>query len=180
MCIVFLYLLLTCWHSHFQCWKFLRKILRERYLTNEYSYRADFTDLDTVYGSDERLKRKFIKVKYFLIYLEKCLSQLIMKQTIVHNSDDWVNPLECFFNIKGHATLDSNWGLWYNILGLQLIPRHCHRHYPAFYTIMLHWQTPTLMFACQAWRHFVLFWWWSLVWPSWGMNPWPTAYLTSH
>ena len=34
--------------------------LKERYLTNEYSYsqyRADFTDSDAVYGSDERLKR---------------------------------------------------------------------------------------------------------------------------
>ena len=31
----------------------------QRYLTNEYSYRADSTDLDAVYGSDDGLKRKF-------------------------------------------------------------------------------------------------------------------------
>ena len=83
MCIVFFYLFLTCWHSHFQCWKFLPKIKKDRHLTNEYSYRADFTDLDAVYGSDDGLKRKLTQVKHFLIYLEKCLSQLIMKQTIV-------------------------------------------------------------------------------------------------
>ena len=35
------------------------------YLTNEYSYRADFTDLDAVYGSDDVLKRKFTSVKHF-------------------------------------------------------------------------------------------------------------------
>ena len=57
-------------------------MLKDRYLTNEYSYRADFTDLDAVYGSDDGLKRKFTLVKHVLIYLEKCLSQLIMKQTI--------------------------------------------------------------------------------------------------
>ena len=32
---------------------------KDRYLTNEYSYRADFTDLDAVYGSDDGLKRKY-------------------------------------------------------------------------------------------------------------------------
>ena len=32
---------------------------KDTYLTNEKSYRADFTDLDAVYGSDDRLKRKF-------------------------------------------------------------------------------------------------------------------------
>ena len=32
---------------------------KDRYLTNEYSYRADFTDLDAIYGSDDGLKRKF-------------------------------------------------------------------------------------------------------------------------
>ena len=31
---------------------------KDRYLTNEYSYRADFKDLDAVYGSDDELKRK--------------------------------------------------------------------------------------------------------------------------
>ena len=45
---------------------------------------SDFTDLDAIYGSDDGLKRKFIKVKHFLIYLEKCLSKLIMKQSIVY------------------------------------------------------------------------------------------------
>ena len=30
-----------------------------RYLTNEYSYRADLKDLEAVYGSDDGLKRKF-------------------------------------------------------------------------------------------------------------------------
>ena len=44
-----------------------------------------YTDLDAVYGSDDGLKRKLTQVKYFLIYLEKCLSQLIMKQTIVYS-----------------------------------------------------------------------------------------------
>ena len=42
-----------------------------------------YTDLDTVYGSDDGLKRKLTQVKHILIYLEKCLSQLIMEQTIV-------------------------------------------------------------------------------------------------
>ena len=32
---------------------------KDRYLTNEYSYRADFTELDTIYGSDDGLERKF-------------------------------------------------------------------------------------------------------------------------
>ena len=34
---------------------------KDIYLTNEYSNRADFTDLDAVYGSDDayRLERKF-------------------------------------------------------------------------------------------------------------------------
>ena len=40
-----------------------------------------YTDLETVYGSDDGLKRKLTQVQHFLIYLEKCLSQLIMKQT---------------------------------------------------------------------------------------------------
>ena len=62
---------------------FCRKFKKIRHLTNEYSYRADFTDLDAVYGSDDGLKTKLTQVKHFLIYLEKSLSQLIMKQTIV-------------------------------------------------------------------------------------------------
>ena len=44
---------------------------------------ADFTDLDAIYVSNVGLKRKFTNVKHFLIYLEKSLSQLIMKKTIV-------------------------------------------------------------------------------------------------
>ena len=32
---------------------------KDRYLTNEYSYRADFTDVDAVDGSDDGLERKF-------------------------------------------------------------------------------------------------------------------------
>ena len=39
--------------------KFLPKLYKDRYLTNEYSYRDDFTDLDAVYCSDHGLKRKF-------------------------------------------------------------------------------------------------------------------------
>ena len=35
------------------------KMYKDRYLTYKYSYRADFTDLDAVYGSDDGLKRKF-------------------------------------------------------------------------------------------------------------------------
>ena len=35
------------------------KMYKDRYLTNEYSYRADFTDLDAGYGSNDGLKRKF-------------------------------------------------------------------------------------------------------------------------
>ena len=36
----------------------LLKMNKDRYLTNKYSYIADFTDLDAVYGSDDGLKRK--------------------------------------------------------------------------------------------------------------------------
>ena len=42
----------------FSVLKFLPKIWKDRYLKNENSYRADFTDSDTVYGSDDGLKRK--------------------------------------------------------------------------------------------------------------------------
>ena len=66
----------------FSVLKVLLKMYKDRYLTNEYSYRADFTDLDTVDGSDDGLKRKFTSVKHFLIYLGKYLSQLIVKQTM--------------------------------------------------------------------------------------------------
>ena len=38
-----------------------------------------FTDLVTVWVTDDGLKRRLTKVKHFLIYLEKDLSQLIMK-----------------------------------------------------------------------------------------------------
>ena len=31
---------------------------KDRYLTNKYSCRADFTDLDAVHGSDDGLKRR--------------------------------------------------------------------------------------------------------------------------
>ena len=57
--IVFLYLFLMCWHSHFQYWKFLLTMKKDSYLTNEYSFRADFKYLDSVYGSDDGLERKF-------------------------------------------------------------------------------------------------------------------------
>ena len=40
----------------FSVMKVLLKMYKDRYLTNEYSYRADFTDLDAVYGSDDGLK----------------------------------------------------------------------------------------------------------------------------
>ena len=43
----------------FSVLNFLPKMYKDRYLTNEYSYRADFTDLDAVYGSDDGLERKF-------------------------------------------------------------------------------------------------------------------------
>ena len=39
--------------------------------------------LDAVYGSDDGLKRKFTYVKHNMIYLEICLNQLIIKQTII-------------------------------------------------------------------------------------------------
>ena len=35
-------------------------------MTNEYSYRADFTDLEAVYGNDDGLERKLTQVKYFV------------------------------------------------------------------------------------------------------------------
>ena len=38
-----------------------------------------FTDLDAVWVTDDGLKRRLTKVKHLLIYLEKVLSQLIMK-----------------------------------------------------------------------------------------------------
>ena len=38
---------------------------KDTYLTNEYSYRADCTDLDAVYGSDDGLKRKFTGKTFF-------------------------------------------------------------------------------------------------------------------
>ena len=34
-----------------------------------------------------------------------------------------INPLDCFFGIKGHAALDTNHGLGYNTIILRLIPR---------------------------------------------------------
>ena len=46
-----------CFFIYFECVDTV--IFKDRYLTNEYSYRADFTDLAAVYGSDDGLKRKF-------------------------------------------------------------------------------------------------------------------------
>ena len=60
-------------------------IFKDGYLTSEHIYMVDFTDLDAVYGSDNGLKMKFTYVKHLLFHLEKCLSQLIMKQTIVNS-----------------------------------------------------------------------------------------------
>ena len=58
--IVFIYLFLTRWDSHFQfqCSNFLPKMYQDRYLTNECSYRTDFTDFDAVYGSDDGRGKK--------------------------------------------------------------------------------------------------------------------------
>ena len=49
----------------FSVLKVFDEMYKYRYLTNKYSYRADFTDLNAVYGSDDGLKRKFIEVKHF-------------------------------------------------------------------------------------------------------------------
>ena len=38
------------------------------------------------------------------------------------------------------------------------------------YTVRLHYQTSTLMPACQAGRQFVPFLWWFSVWLDWGVN----------
>ena len=80
MRIVFLYLFLTCWHSHFQFWKVSAENVKRWIFDKQIQLEGwFFSDLDAVYGSDDGLKRKFTQVKHFLIYLEKCLSQLIMK-----------------------------------------------------------------------------------------------------
>ena len=41
----------------FSVLKVFAENLKDRHLTNEYSYKADFTDLDAIYGSDDGLKR---------------------------------------------------------------------------------------------------------------------------
>ena len=47
------------WTQSFSELKVFAEKCKDRHLTKEYSYRADFTDLDAVYGSDDELKRKF-------------------------------------------------------------------------------------------------------------------------
>ena len=61
MSIMFLYLFINVLTQSFSMLKvFAENEKKDRYLTNKYdSYRADFTDLDIVYGSDDGLKRKF-------------------------------------------------------------------------------------------------------------------------
>ena len=92
-----------------------------------------------------------------------------------------INPLECFFGSENVA-LDRNPGLGYNILILQFtqgdlvhVPIDNSKHYPAFQTVRLHCQTPTLTHAFNAGMQFVAFLWWSLVLPDRDANPRPTA-----
>ena len=97
---------------------------------------------------------------------------------------DWlINPLECFFSIWGHVVLDK-------IRDRDMIPYPYDRsqeifivhvpitnstHYPAFYTVRLHCQTPTLTPAYQAGRQFAPYLNWYLV-PGRDVNPQPTAW----
>ena len=55
---------------------------KDIYLTNGKSYNADIRLLDAVWVSDDGRKRKLTYVEYFWNYLEKSLSQRIMKQTV--------------------------------------------------------------------------------------------------
>ena len=79
------------------------------------------------------------------------------------------NPLKCFFDIKGHEALDRIPGPGYNtillwlITGEVLVPIDSSTHYPAFWTVGLHCQTPTLTHACNSGRQFVPFLCWSFV-----------------
>ena len=98
-----------------------------------------------------------------------------------------MSPLECFFSIEDAcSTIYRNPGPGYNTILIQLILGDFYSpcpqvdsstHYPAFYTVRLHCQTPTLMpHVCQAGGQFVPFLWWSLVWFSWSTNQRPTAW----
>ena len=66
---------------------------------------------------------------------------------------DW---LECFFVIECHVALDRYSGPWYDTLLLRFqttfkvhVPIDSFTHYPAFYTVGLHSQTPTRTPASQ-------------------------------
>ena len=68
---------------------------------------------------------------------------------------------ECFLGIEGHAALDINLGLGYNILFLRLIqgdpyvPINSTKHIPAFHTVWLHCQNSKAWLpTCQAGRQF--------------------------
>ena len=75
-----------------------------------------------------------------------------------------INPLNCFFGIEGHVTLDRNHEPGYNTLLLRLILGDHLSVYPhrQFHTLpglldRLHCQTPNLMHAYQAGKQFVPF-----------------------
>ena len=53
------------------------------------------------------------------------LIKFIGWQCLLNRETDWlINPLKCFFGIKGYVALDRNQGLGYNTLLLRLIPRY--------------------------------------------------------
>ena len=95
-----------------------------------------------------------------------------------------MNPLECFFGIKGHAALDGNPGSGYNTILLRLIPGDLYSVCPhrQFNTLpsLLHSQAAlpnsnpnTCMWSREAVDTIL---WQFLEWPSWGVNQWPTAW----
>ena len=64
---------------------------------------------------------------------------------------------------------------WSQEIFIVYVPINSFTHYPTFYTIRLYYQAPTytLTPSCRSKRQFL---WWSLVWPSQGMNPQPTTW----
>ena len=100
---------------------------------------------------------------------------------------DWfINPLEFFFSIEGHAALDKNLWLRYNNIPYSCdwsqeifivhVPIDSSICYLAFFMVGLYCQTPTRIPACQVMGLSVPFLWWSLVCPGWGMNLLSTAW----
>ena len=94
---------------------------------------------------------------------------------------DWL--IKCFFSVEDHVAVGWNPGPGCDTLLLRLIPdlkSACpidrSTHYPAFYIVRLHCQTPTLITTCHAGSQFVPYLWWSSVWPGWDANPRPTTW----